>query len=197
MHLSTPKRRAAHVMIAAAASALLLSGCGFNAQTLQPYTPAEGVNTQIGDVKVRNLVVVSDDEGHGYLSASLVSPKNTALVSVAGNPIKLDGAAGASFKVGGGLPVSLTSNQLVVLTNPTATLTVSSPDLRPGLVASVALEFASGDRQVVQAPVLSPKDPVYATVSPAPSSEATASPTHTLPTSTTDRGTAPTPTATP
>ncbi|WP_454227400.1 hypothetical protein [Propioniciclava flava] len=84
MHLSTPKRRAAHVMIAAAASALLLSGCGFNAQTLQPYTPAEGVNTQIGDVKVRNLVVVSDDEGHGYLSASLVSPKNTALVSVAG-----------------------------------------------------------------------------------------------------------------
>ncbi|MFZ2428694.1 MAG: hypothetical protein WAW71_11185 [Propioniciclava sp.] len=173
MHHSTPTRRGARVLIAAAASALLLSGCGFSAQTLQPYTPAEGVNTQIGDVKVRNLVLVSDEEGNGYVSASLVSPTRDTLVTVSGNPVKLDGSAGAPLTVVGGTPVSLTPNKLVVLTDPTAALTVSSPDLRPGLVATVTLQFASGEQQSIQTPVLSPTDPIYATVSPAPSTEAT------------------------
>jgi ABC-type uncharacterized transport system auxiliary subunit len=104
MHHSTPTRRGARVLIAAAASALLLSGCGFSAQTLQPYTPAEGVNTQIGDVKVRNLVLVSNEEGNGYVSASLVSPTRDTLVTVSGNPVKLDGSAGAPLTVVGGTP---------------------------------------------------------------------------------------------
>jgi hypothetical protein len=128
-------------------------------------------------VKVRNLVLVSDEEGNGYVSASLVSPTRDTLVTVSGNPVKLDGSAGAPLTVvQGGTPVSLTPNKLVVLTDPTAALTVSSPDLRPGLVATVTLQFASGEQQSIQAPVLSPTDPIYATVSPAPSTEATPSP---------------------
>lgn len=190
MHSSTPRRRGARVLIAAMGTALLLSGCGFGAQTLQPYTPAKGVNAQVGDVKVRNLVVVSDDSGEGYLSASLVSPTNDTLVKVSGHPIMLNGSAGTPLTVQGGIPVALTANRLVVLTEPTATLRVSSPDLQPGLLASITLEFASGAHEAIQAPVLSPEDPVYSTVSAAPVASAT-------PTETAAAGATATPGATP
>ena len=61
-------------------ASLLLTGCGFNMQTLQQYTPAHGVNVdlQAGEanrqLKVRNLLVVADESGKGVLSASIVSP---------------------------------------------------------------------------------------------------------------------------
>lgn len=175
MQTSTLRRRGAGVLIAGIGSALLLTGCGFNAQTLQPYTPAEGVNAQVGTVKVRNLVLVSDESGKGYVSASLVSSVNDALVKVSGAPVLLSGAAGAPLTVSGGTPVALTANTMAVLTEPTAKVEVSSPDLRPGLLASVTLEFSSGSRETIQTPVLSVKNPNYATVSPAPRS-ATATP---------------------
>lgn len=199
MHSSTPRRRGARVLIAAMGTALLLSGCGFGAQTLQPYTPAEGVNAQVGDVKVRNLVVISDDSGEGYVSASLVSPTNDTLVKVSGHPILLDGTPGTPLTVQGGTPVALTANRLAVLTEPTATLRVTSPDLQPGLIASVTLEFASGAHDAIQAPVLSPEDPVYSTVSAAPA--ATPTPTDAAatasPGATATPGATPTPTTTP
>ncbi|QIK71711.1 hypothetical protein G7070_04765 [Propioniciclava coleopterorum] len=172
MQSSTPRRRGARLLVAAVGSALLLSGCGFGAQTLQPYTPAEGVNAQVGTVKVRNLVVVSDEQGKGYLSASLVSSANDTLVKVSGHPILLDGNAGSSLVVTG-TPVALSANSLAVLTEPAATLQVSSSDLQPGLLAAITLEFASGAHETIQTPVLSPEDPVYATVSPAPAATAT------------------------
>ncbi len=179
MHTSTLRRRGAGVLAAGIGSVLLLTGCGFNAQTLQPYTPAEGVNAQVGTVKVRNLVLVSDASGKGYVSASLVSSANDTLVKVSGTPTLLNGSAGVPLTVSGGTPVPLSANKLAVLTEPTATLQVSSPDLKPGLLASVTLEFASGSHQTIQTPVLSVKDPIYATVSPAPaasSAPATATP---------------------
>ena len=65
-----------------AALGLLLVGgaCGTDAQTLRPYTPAEGVNVDVGDpadaqnvVHVRNLLIISKAPGSGILSASLVT----------------------------------------------------------------------------------------------------------------------------
>lgn len=168
MHLRHRRRSGASLLAAVFGSVLLLSGCGFGVQTLQPYTPAQGVNAEIGSVKVRNLAIISDAAGKGYVSASLVSPTNDTLAEVSGHPVMLDGSAGRPLAVTGGMPVALSANKLAVLTEPTASLEVSSPDLSPGLQASVTLVFASGFRQTIQTPVLSSKDPVYASVSPAP-----------------------------
>ena len=112
MHTSTLRRRGAGVLAAGIGSVLLLTGCGFNAQTLQPYTPAEGVNAQVGTVKVRNLVLVSDASGKGYVSASLVSSANDTLVKVSGTPTLLNGSAGVPLTVSGGTPVPLSANKL-------------------------------------------------------------------------------------
>ena len=70
----------------------LVSACGMNAQTLQPYTPAEGVNFNVGppgeSVQVRNLMILSREDGVGYVSASMVAEERDALTAVAGHPFK-------------------------------------------------------------------------------------------------------------
>src|ERR671916_1499627 len=57
-----------------------LGACGTDAQTLKPYTPAEGVNVDVGNsanlqevVHVRNLLIICKAPGSGILSASIVT----------------------------------------------------------------------------------------------------------------------------
>ena len=74
MHRSTRSSRSLRMLVAAALVVVLsgLGGCGMDAQTLQSYTPAHGVNIDEGFLKVRNLLPASSDSG-GRCSAS-VSP---------------------------------------------------------------------------------------------------------------------------
>jgi hypothetical protein len=74
--IPSPPRRAAGALLGLLAGLALLatSGCGFDAQTLQPYTPAMGVNADVGadrGIHVRNLLIVSRERGQGFVSASL------------------------------------------------------------------------------------------------------------------------------
>ncbi len=75
--------------------ALALTGCGMNAQTLQPYTPAEGVNSTSGPVMVRNLLIVADNTGRGVVSASVATYTGDTLTGVTGTPQKSDGSLSA------------------------------------------------------------------------------------------------------
>src|SRR3712207_2591902 len=88
-------------LVRAAASALLtavlvlVGGCGLDAQTLQPYTPADGVNVNVGTVarvQVRNLLIISAEPGQGIVSASLTADAPDALVAVSGTASALDGS---------------------------------------------------------------------------------------------------------
>lgn len=123
--------------------ALALSGCGIGFQTLQQYTPAEGVNRDVANVKVRNVLIIADNTGQGVLSGSVVSVVDDTLTGVTGTPQKSDGALGSPLVVTStGLPLALPANNLVVLTNPPVRVAVTSPDLKPGLLADVTLTFA-------------------------------------------------------
>ena len=145
--------------------ALALTGCGMNVQTLQPYTPAEGVNSSTGPVMVRNLLIVADNTGRGVVSASLVTYGDDTLTAVAGVPQKSDGTPGSPLVVTTtGLPVQLSSNTLVVLTNPPVRIAVTSPDLKPGLLADVTLTFTKGGPVKLVAPVVSASEPEYESI---------------------------------
>lgn len=67
-------RRAASVVLAAAVL-LSTAGCTFFAPqtTLKPYDPGDGVNTQIGDVYVRNVLLLAGDGGDVSLLANVVN----------------------------------------------------------------------------------------------------------------------------
>lgn len=142
--------------------ALALTGCGMNAQTLQPYTPAEGVNSTSGPVMVRNLLIVADNTGRGVVSASVATYTGDTLTGVTGTPQKSDGSLGSPLVVtAAGLPTTLPSNTLVVLTDPPLKVAVTSPDLKPGLLANVTLTFAKSDPVTLSSPVIASDDPAF------------------------------------
>ena len=73
----------------------LMAACGFNAQTNQPYTPADGTNADIGTdgvLKIRNLVVISRAEGEGIVSASLIGNAEDQLTGITVAPFLADGS---------------------------------------------------------------------------------------------------------
>lgn len=67
-------RRAASVVLAAAVL-LSTAGCTFFAPqtTLKPIDPSDGVNTQIGDVYIRNVLLLAGESGDVSLLANVVN----------------------------------------------------------------------------------------------------------------------------
>ncbi|MFV0406628.1 MAG: hypothetical protein ACK5LN_07375 [Propioniciclava sp.] len=158
------RRRSLQALTVAIISGLVLTGCGFNAQTLQPYTPAEGVNIDIGDIKVRNVVVVADETGHGVVSGSLVARTADSVASVAVLPIGADDTVGEPLTVTELRPVALPARDLVVLTDPSPAFALSGSDLTPGLTVAISLTFASGASERLIAPVVSSEDTAFVEV---------------------------------
>lgn len=68
-------RRAASVVLASAVVLLSTAGCTFFAPqtTLKPYDPSDGVNTQIGEVYVRNVLLLTEDGKDASLLLSVVN----------------------------------------------------------------------------------------------------------------------------
>jgi len=168
--------RAARALVAVLLSfgLLGLAACGFDAQTSQPYTPADGTNLDVGadnQLKVRNLVVISRGKGEGIVSASILSGTGDRLTSVRVVPSPLDGSPGPAVAAKIAKPVELPAGVLVVLTNGPL-LTVEAPQLDAGLAASVALTFEQAGEVVMNCPVvdgtLSPWDKVSPSPSPTP-----------------------------
>lgn len=161
---------------------LALSACGLNTQTTQPYTPSEGVNTNIGPtgewVQVRNLMVLSRGDGEGFLSASIVADQADTLTGVSGQPIKPSGDPGAEFTASLAKPVELTPGTLVVLTE-IEPITVKSADLIVGAEAELTLSFANVGEQTLRVPIVDADQPDYATITPPPAASPSPSPSAT------------------
>lgn len=151
--------------------ALLISGaaCGFGVQTNRPYTPAEGVNEDIGDppVLVRNLKVLSREDGVGFISGTLIADERDTLVGVSGAPIKLDDSAGAPFKVTQPQPIELGTGAIVILTQQPI-ITVTSPDLIVGAAAELTLQLANAGEHTIETTIVDADQQAYRTISPSP-----------------------------
>lgn len=149
---------------------LLVSGaaCGFNVQTNRPYTPAQGVNYNVGTppVQVRNLMVLSREEGRGFLSATLTANDQDALTSVAGAPVKADFNPGTPFTVGLASPIPLSNQAIVVLTSRQPLITMASPDLKVGGEAELTLTFETAGSMKTRVPIVDADEEPYATIRP-------------------------------
>ena len=170
---------APRVGVALASVGLLfgLSACGFNAQTLQPYTPSDGVNVDIGldqnenptaaTVKVRNLMVISKAHGSGFLSATLVSGEDDKLTEVSGQALGPDGTTGSKLTTELSEPVEITAGQPVVLTDQSP-ITLTAADLKPGQLADLTLSFERSGSYQVEVPVVDGNNEIYSGVEPTP-----------------------------
>src|SRR4029079_8751443 len=119
-------------------TSVLATSCGFDVQTMQPYTPAMGIDVNVGparQVLVRNLMIITDDGGAGVVSATLYAePGPDALVAVAvavaATADALDGDR-APLTATVEDPVPVPADGFVVLTD-LPPVTVTGPGLRPG-----------------------------------------------------------------
>ena len=193
--------RTGRVRSALATAALLAvvpaAACGTNAQTLRPYTPAEGVNFDVGDqtvpdsvIHVRNLLVISRSAGTGIVSATMVTSGRDTLTGVTGVPYLADSSKGTPFtaELPAG-PVLLTNDAQVVLTNQQPLITISGASgLTAGLDADVTLQFGKAGSVTTRTTVVDGNLSPYSEITPSASPSASASPSVTA---------APSPTPTP
>jgi hypothetical protein len=180
---------AARLGAAAASAGLLvgLSACGFDAQTLQPYTPSDGVNVSVGNpnqqpgertkvepntaVMVRGLMIVAKTPTSGFLSATLYSDSSDQLTTVGGNVLDPNDDQGPGLTVNLPSPVSVGPDAPVVLVDQQA-ITVTADRLPAGQTAMLTLTFAKAGSAQVQVPIVDGLNDTYRTVEPsaAPSS---------------------------
>jgi hypothetical protein len=181
-HARTGRAKAA-LAAAAVAAVLPTAACGFNAQTLKPYTPSEGVNFDVGDpqdpavvVHVRNLLIISRSPGTGIVSGTIVTQGNDTLTSVSGVPYRVDGSKGAPFTATLAKPVKLTRDAQVVLTNQQPFVTISNASgLQAGLDADVTVQFATAGTYSTRTTVVDGNLPPYSGISPSASPSASPS----------------------
>lgn len=153
---------AAPVLAAAAlAGAVALSGCqAFSPiQTNVPYQPADGVAVDLGDVQIRDLLVISSAKGAVGVLSGMVLNKGA-------EPVTVTFTAGAD---GGSAQAQIPAADQTRLSGVEGATPVTLPAIAaaPGAVIKITVSTPAGGAPEVSVPVLLPEG-YYATITPAP-----------------------------
>lgn len=169
------KRGLIGAAVAGAGLLFTLSACGFDVQTLQPYTPSDGVNVDVapgpngqpdaGTVKVRGLMILAKSNTSGFLSATLVAQNNDSLTGVTGNVLNTDGSTGPALTVTVSNPIAVGGSSAVELVD-RAPVTVTASSLPAGQDADLTLTFSNAGSQTVKVPIIDGNNEIYRTVQP-------------------------------
>ena len=144
-----PLRNSKIATVAAALiSLLVLSGCSLNreVESLRPYAPSDGVQSEIGDLKTRNLMFIRNEAGRAVLIGSFVNASQNELMAsietndAAGDTIKFD----FSIEPGGVYDLGYNGNPGIVL----------DVDEFAGAMRNVFVTSAGGDPFGKPVPVL-------------------------------------------
>lgn len=158
------------------AAALLLgtAGCGVfvPTATLKPYSASDGLNVTVGDLQLRNVLVITDESGDASMIATIVNPttnvQNVTVEFRVDNPVDLVLVAAEGLtKVG------------LADGNPAI---VSGLGLVAGQYVDVYFQYGGQDGVTLAVPVLDSTDPIYAPYAPSlftPEPAATPEPTAT------------------
>jgi len=153
------------VAAAALAGVMALSGCQVMSprQTDVPYQPADGVAVDLGDVQVRDLVVVSGaKDAVGTLSAMVVNKGATAITVTFA--LGVDGSS-ASAEIPAGTQTRLSGVE------GKAPLTLPAIPSAPGGIVKVSVATPAAGASNVSVPVLLPEG-YYSEITPAPTQTA-------------------------
>jgi len=139
--------------------ALMACGAGFDAQTSQPYQPAEGTNVDSGGIAVRNLLVLASEDGKGELHGVIVNKGTTddtlatLDAAAADAPATPEAEEPATITVGNDRPMTLAAGSTLTLPPPTGQpFTVTGG--KPGEMVKVTITFAKAAPITVSIPVL-------------------------------------------
>ena len=157
-----PSTRRVSTVLAGVALAAVTTGCQATSpvQTDQQYVPADGVPADVGQLALRDLVLIGDGKGTVVISGSAVNlgPQDlTVQIAAQADPNAATPPTGSEVQLRPREQVSLA----------TKGLQLSGVTAKPGGIVPVTVTSSSGGTTVVKVPVL-PATGHYATVTPAP-----------------------------
>ena len=144
-----------------------LAGCsaGFDATSIEPYAPSDGVLANSGQLRILNALVVSSNSGTaGVISASIVNrgTKPDELVDISSPDGTVD-------LTGDGTLRRSSAVRLGAGTRPAATMTGLTK--LPGETITVTMTFRRADPLTIETVVVPATGP-YASITPAPTAVA-------------------------
>lgn len=165
------KMRVAASVAVTVLATTVLAGCQFITpqSTSLPYNPADGVNTSVGDVQLRNLMLIDGPDD----TASLIGVLASSSSSVSSVTLQWTGAQGPETKT-----LSIPASGLVSLSTTPSTPAASVPgaassviledvQATPGALFPITFSSSSKDKDV-RVPVLTGSQSQYATLVPTP-----------------------------
>jgi hypothetical protein len=155
------------------AVATLASGCMVFSpvQTDVPYEPADGISAEVGDLAIRDLLLVG-----GGGQAAVVSG---AVINLGTEPIRVQVVPQEQAGPGGGSEIQVGPREQINLAE--ESLQFEALAAKPGTIVPVAVTAQPGGTTIVDVPVLAATGP-YATVTAAPAAATTTATPTTTPT---------------
>jgi hypothetical protein len=150
------RRRFFAPLVLAAAVITGTTGCTLSAEiaTMKEYDPSDGVGADIGDLALRNILLISNDAGEANLVMTVV---NTSGDDVTLNVQFDDGSA----RITESLELPAVPERTRIGDNPSAGVLVSGPELIVGGLYPVYFEYGSVPGELVFVPVLDGTLPEY------------------------------------
>ncbi|WP_146082753.1 hypothetical protein, partial [Rathayibacter iranicus] len=164
------KARIAASVVLAVGVALATAGCNLVAPqaTRKIYDPSDGVGATIGDLAIRNAMIISDDGELGTLVVTFVNSTDESL-SV---EVQYEGAAGRTNDTVDAVP-----GRTEVRPDSTEAVQMDGIDTIPGGLLPVYFQYGSEEGKELLVPVLTNALEAYSTLTPAPSATPTRTPT--------------------
>ncbi|MFD1721392.1 hypothetical protein [Amnibacterium endophyticum] len=151
-----------------------LSGCMFVTpqQTVRTYTPSDGINGQVGDVQIRNVLLLSS-EGDVATMLGVLSNTGDSPASVTLRYSTATGTETTRVSVPANGVLSLRPNvdaqAETQVTTRARSVRLTDVDLTPGALFPVGFSTGSADPVSLQVPVLDGSLPEYQPLVPTPS----------------------------
>lgn len=150
------RTRIASSIAAAVVTVLTLTGCGFvtPVANLEPYDPSDGVGTELGDLALRNVLLIANDSNEATLVMTVVNKADDDIV--------LNMQYGdADVRVTESVSLPGGNTRTNVGDAPETTVVVSDAELVLGTLFPIYFEYGSVPGEVVLVPVLDGSLPEY------------------------------------
>ncbi|MDN5797312.1 MAG: hypothetical protein L0H79_16365 [Intrasporangium sp.] len=153
----TPVRRVLAALVAATTVTLGTAGCMVFSpvQTDVPYAPADGIQTNLGSVAIRDLVLVTNGSGEAMVSGGLVNQSAQAVTLQFAPQLEGGSTSGTEIQLQPSERVNL-AEQGLQLTGVAA---------KPGRVIPVQVTSSTAGTTLLNVPVMAAEG-YYATVTP-------------------------------
>ncbi len=150
------RRRFFAPLVLAAAVITGTTGCTLSADiaTMKEYDPSDGVGADLGDLALRNILLISNDAGEANLVMTVVNSSGEDLTL----NVQFDEG---STRITEPLRLPAVPERTLVGDDPSAGILMSGPDLIVGGLFPVYFEYGSVPGELVYVPVLDGTLPEY------------------------------------